>query len=79
VKVQNLLKEPEGTYERLIMGCERFAAAARPACYRWLGKALTVVTDGRFADDGCPALEPVAARACAEGARSAEEPLETFS
>jgi hypothetical protein len=79
VKVQNLLKEPAGAYERLITGCEGFAAAARPACYRWLGKALTVVTDGRFADDGCPALEPAAARACTEGARSAEEPLETFS
>ena len=31
-KVQNLLKEPPGTYERLITGCARFAAAAgRPA------------------------------------------------
>jgi hypothetical protein len=78
-KVQNLLKEPPGTYERLIEGCARFAAAARPACYRWLGKALTVVTDGRFARTGCPALEADAARQCAEGARTADEPLETFS
>ncbi len=78
-KVQNLLKEPPGTYERLITGCARFAAAARPACYRWLGKALTVVTDGRFAREGCPTLEPGPARQCAEGARTVDEPLETFS
>ena len=78
-KVQNLLKEPAGTYERLITGCARFAAAARPACYRWLGKALTVVTDGRFAREGCPTLEPEPARQCAEGARTVDEPLETFS
>jgi len=78
-KVQNLLKEPPGTYERLIAGCARFAAEARAACYRWLGKALTVVTDGRFARTGCPTLEAEAARQCAEGARTIDEPLETFS
>ena len=78
-KVQNLLKEPPGAYERLITGCARFAAAARPACYRWLGKALTVVTDGRFAREGCPTLDPEPARQCAEGARTVDEPLETFS
>ena len=78
-KVQNLLNEPPGTYERLITGCARFASGARAACYRWLGKALTVVTDGRFAREGCGTLEPAAARACAEGARTIEEPLETFS
>jgi hypothetical protein len=38
-----------------------------------------VVTDGRFARTGCPTLEPEAARACAEGARTVDEPLETFS
>ena len=40
---------------------------------------FAVATDGRFARDGCPALDPVPARQCAEGARTVDEPLETFS
>ena len=79
-KVQNLLDAPAGTYERLIGGCERFAAAARGGCYAWLGKAITVVTDGRFARTGCPKLpSPDARRYCADGARTIDEALVTFS
>ena len=78
-KVQNLLKQPPGAYERLIEGCAGFDPQARPACYRWLGKVLTVVTDGRFARTGCARLDADARRACEEGARTVDEPLETFS
>jgi hypothetical protein len=79
-KVQNLLDAPAGTYERLIGGCGAFAPAARGGCYAWLGKAITVVTDGRFARTGCPRLaSPEARRRCAEGARSIDEALVTFS
>jgi hypothetical protein len=78
-KVQNLLDAPIDTYVDLIGGCRRFAAAARAGCYEWLGKAIAVVTDGRFAEEGCPRL-PAAARAqCAAGARTMEEALVTFS
>ena len=66
-------------YDRLIEGCAEFAPAARPACYRWLGKAITVVTDGRFEKTGCPRLDPVASRHCLEGARTIDEALVTFS
>ncbi|HET8949710.1 MAG TPA: hypothetical protein VFN44_04340 [Solirubrobacteraceae bacterium] len=78
-KVQNLLKSPPDTYVRLIERCEGLAAGARPACYRWLGKAIAVVTDGRFERTGCPRLSPAAARLCVEGARTMDEALVTFS
>jgi hypothetical protein len=78
-KVANLLDAPAGALAGLIDGCRRFVVA-RSACYRWLGRALAVVTDGAFAPEGCPRLEPAAARrACAEGASTMEDPLVTFS
>ena len=79
-KVQNLLDASTRDYLRLIEGCEQFAAEARAACYRWLGKALAVITDGRFARSGCPQLATAAARRhCQEGARTMNEALVTFS
>ena len=42
-----------------------FTGATRTACYRWLGKAVAVLTDGAFAREGCPLLErPRARRWC---------------
>ena len=79
-KVAKALESPTAARLRLIDGCRRFAAAARAACYRWLGKALAVVTDGAFARDGCPRLSPPGARrACEQGASTMEDPLVTFS
>jgi hypothetical protein len=79
-KVQNLLSAPPGTFVRLTERCGSFPAEARAACYRWLGKAIAVVTDGRFETTGCPRLaSPDARRACAAGARTIDEPLVTFS
>jgi hypothetical protein len=79
-KVQNLLDASTRDYVRLIEGCDHFAAEARAACYRWLGKALAVVTDGRFERSGCPRLaDPAARRQCLEGARTMNEALVTFS
>jgi len=79
-KVQNLLDAPQGAYAELIEDCVRFSPEARGGCYAWLGKAITVVTDGRFARTGCPRLRSTEARrACAAGARTAEEALVTFS
>jgi hypothetical protein len=79
-KVQNLLDASTGEYVRVIEGCERFAPEARAACYRWLGKALAVVTDGRFERSGCPQLGAAdARRQCREGARTMNEALVTFS
>ena len=78
-KVQNLLGSPTATYVRVIRGCARFSGATRDACYTWLGKTLSVVTDGRFRRAGCTALAAAARRACIAGARTMNGPLVTFS
>lgn len=60
--------------------CAPLARVTRYACYVWLGRTLTVVTDGAFGRTGCPELQLPAARfACAAGARLIDEPLRTFS
>jgi hypothetical protein len=79
VKVQNLLGAPNDAYVRLIGSCELFSGESRSACYRWLGKTITVVTDGAFARTGCPQLVLRARRDCAAGARSSKDALVTFS
>jgi hypothetical protein len=79
-KVQNLQDAPAEAYVRLVGGCERFAPAARGGCYRWLGKALAVLTDGEFGRTGCPRLAGAEARReCEAGARRVDDPLVTFS
>jgi hypothetical protein len=79
-KVQNLQDAPVQAYVRLVGGCERFAAAARGACYRWLGRTLAVLTDGEFGRTGCPRLRGAGARReCEAGAGRMDEALVTFS
>jgi hypothetical protein len=78
-KVQNLLRYPINTYVGVIEGCDRFAGSTRLACYGWLGKTISVVTNGRFRTAGCGKLAGSARRACVAGARSMNGPLETFS
>jgi hypothetical protein len=78
-KVQNLLDSSTGTFVNLIERCDLFAGRTRSECYRWLGKTLAVVTDGEFAQDGCPELGADARDDCLAGAASMEEALVTFS
>jgi hypothetical protein len=79
-KVQNLREASTTTFVRLIGRCDLFAGPTRAGCYRWLGKTLAVVTDGDFAQAGCPELARPDARAgCLAGARTMEEALVTFS
>jgi hypothetical protein len=79
-KVQNLLDYPTSAHVDLIRLCPVFVGAPRADCYRWLGKTLAVLTDGRFARVGCPRLgSPRARRLCRAGADSMEGPLVTFS
>ena len=77
-KVQNLLGAPIDEFVRLIGHCELLSGTARGACYRWLGKTITVITDGTFARLGCPNLTGAARMECAAGARSADDALVTF-
>jgi hypothetical protein len=79
-KVQNLLGRPTSAYVDLISRCPVFTGPPRAACFRWLGKALAVLTDGRFARTGCPRLDSAGARRqCRAGARTMEAALVTFS
>ena len=79
-KAQNLLGASTATYVRLVAGCERFADPVRGVCYRWVGKAVAVLSDGAFEREGCPALErDDARRLCAAGAHEFESALVTFS
>jgi hypothetical protein len=79
-KAQNLLGAATAAYVRLLGRCERFAGTTRTACYRWFGKAVTVLTDGAFGRQGCPLLERADARRfCRAGAREFENALVTFS
>jgi len=78
-KVQNLLSEPPAALVDLIGRCELFAGATRAACYRWLGKTIAVVTNGAFAESGCPQLTPNGERLCRDGAASMDAALVTFS
>jgi hypothetical protein len=78
-KVQNLIEYPEATHVDLIRHCGFFRNDARLECYRWLGRTLSVITNGRFGETGCPQLVPDAAAFCEEGAALIDEPLVTFS
>ena len=80
VRVPGVALAPTRDRLRLIRGCANVDHAAQRDCYEWLGKALNVVTDGKFAAAGCPALRYAATRAaCRAGARGYAGALETFS
>lgn len=79
-KVQNLLQYPDDMKVDLLKDCRQFPGALALTCYRWLGKTLGVVSDGKLLDYGCPELPKGAARkACAAGVKSMDGPLVTFS
>ncbi len=79
-KVQNLLVAPREDLVALARQYDGFPGATRIACYRWLGKVLTVMTDGEFERYGCrQAPDDATRRACIAGARESDGPLETFS
>jgi hypothetical protein len=64
----------------LIRTCSNLPDTTRTACFSWFGRTLAVVTDGRFRQDGCPALTNRRNRAaCRAGAAKMNGPLETFS
>jgi hypothetical protein len=80
IRVPALATQPLRDQVRLIRGCANFDHAAQHACYAWLGTALNVVRNGQFGDEGCGELMYAATRdACAAGARSYNNALQTFS
>ncbi|MGH3023270.1 MAG: hypothetical protein ACRDNI_06400 [Gaiellaceae bacterium] len=79
-KVQNLLLSPPEDLVALVRQCDGFPGETRLACYRWLGKVMTVMTNGEFESYGCrQAPDAGSRRACVAGARESDGPLETFS
>src|SRR5919204_571159 len=75
-----LVAQPLKMQVRLIRGCAGIDHAAQHACYAWLGTALNVVRNGSFGDKGCGELMYAKTRAaCAAGARSYDDALQTFS
>jgi hypothetical protein len=79
-KVQNLLQYPDDMKVDLIKDCKQFKGSMAETCYRWLGKTLGVVSDGKLLTYGCPKLPKGAPRkACAAGVKSIDGPLVTFS
>jgi hypothetical protein len=77
---QNLITSPGEELVALLRGCNAFPAATALECYRWLGKVLSVLTNGEFEQLGCPtAPSQRARRACVDGARESDKALETFS
>ncbi len=80
VRAPELGQSPLTLQIKLIRQCADVYHPAQAACYRWLGTALNVVTNGKFSDDGCGALTFAATRdTCKAGADAYEGPLETFS
>jgi hypothetical protein len=80
VRVADLNESPRHEQLRLIRRCANVWHGAQNACYRWMGMALNVVTNGEFKDDGCGELLFDATRdACRDGADAYDGPLETFS
>ena len=79
VRAQAVAGTPLAYQVRLVRQCVSIRTARR-ACYEWLGRALNVVDDGRFAATGCARLRYATTRAtCLAGAHAYEAPLETFS
>jgi hypothetical protein len=65
---------------RLVRTCDDLPTTTNSWCYRWFGRTLAVVTDGRFRRSGCPQLaEPHARASCSLGGARTGRPLRTFS
>ena len=65
---------------RLIRTCGELPATTDAWCYRWFGRTLAVLTDGKFRETGCPQLEGASPQGhCARGAARTGLPLRTFS
>jgi hypothetical protein len=81
VKAQNFLGRGTELYVSLIERCDGFGEdRVRLGCYRWLGKAIAVITNGEFEHSGCLALQrDDAIEACVAGAKSMNGALVTFS
>jgi hypothetical protein len=79
LSVQNLSDANGARRVALIEKCGTLRPAAQAGCYDWLGTGLTVVTNGRFRDRGCPFIGTAGRSPCLEGANRMNQALVTFS
>jgi hypothetical protein len=63
----------------LISKCRSLSVASRAGCYRWFGTTLSVLTDGRFAKEGCRRVPRAGRAECAIGAKRMNDALITFA
>jgi hypothetical protein len=78
VPVEQIVGQPSRQLA-LIQTCAGVARSAQPGCYEWFGKALAVVTNGRF-EDSCGKLRYEATRGrCTTGAERLNDALVTFA
>jgi hypothetical protein len=78
IRVAALAERPVEQAE-LIRACRRLPAPTVRECQEWLGRSLTVVSNGRFASQGCGLLTSRALSSCRVGADQARSPLITFA
>lgn len=79
IRIPDVALSPPSARLGLISACGAFASSAAAGCYRWLGKGLNVVENGRFAPVCRKLGTPAARQACAAGAASYRGALVTFS
>lgn len=63
----------------LIRACSKLPRPSVRECHQWFGRALTVVSNGRFAGEGCSRLTGEARSGCRAGAAEKQAPLITFA
>ena len=56
--MQNLINYPDDMQVDLIKDCKQFQGSMALTCYRWLGKTLGVVSDGKFAPTSAAPSSP---------------------
>jgi hypothetical protein len=78
IRVAGLAGRPEEQLE-LVRACGTMPSRTVRECQEWLGRALTVVSNGRFAQEGCARLTSTAQESCRAGAGESRTPLITFA
>jgi hypothetical protein len=78
LRVAGLANRPVQQLE-LTRQCRTMPAAAVAECYEWLGRALSVVSNGRFDGHGCARLTGSARTSCRAGVAETRAPLITFA
>jgi hypothetical protein len=78
LRVASLAGRPAQQAE-LFRACRTMPRQAVRECQEWLGRALAIVSNGRFAKEDCPRFAGGARDGCRAGAAQSRAPLITFA